>query len=60
MIGQIASTTNGRGIFVYDRGGDGDSMFRFYISHGLDFIVHPERQQRTAPRGNTENEARTA
>ena len=39
VIGQIASTTNGRGIFVYDRGGDGDGMFGFYIRHGLDFIV---------------------
>ncbi len=39
VIGQIASTTNGRGMFVYDRGGDGDNMFRFYIDHGLDFIV---------------------
>lgn len=39
VIGQIASTTNGRGIFVYDRGGDGDNMFRFYIDHGYDFIV---------------------
>lgn len=39
VIGQIASTTNGRGIFVFDRGGDGDSMFRFYIRHGLDFVV---------------------
>ena len=29
VIGQIASTTNGRGIFVYDRGGDGDGMFGF-------------------------------
>lgn len=39
VIGQIASTTNGRGIFVYDRGGDGDNMFKFYIDHGYDFIV---------------------
>lgn len=39
VIGQIASTTNNRGIFVYDRGGDGDNMFRFYIDHGYDFIV---------------------
>lgn len=39
VIGQIASTTNGRGIFVYDRGGDGDGMFKFYIDHGYDFIV---------------------
>ena len=39
VIGQIASTTNGRGIFVYDRGGDGDGMLGFYIRHGLDFIV---------------------
>ena len=39
VIGQIAATTNGRGIFVYDRGGDGDGMFGFYIRHGLDFIV---------------------
>ena len=31
VIGQIASTTNGRGIFVYDRGGDGDNLFKFYI-----------------------------
>ena len=28
-----------KGIFVYDRGGDGDDMFGFYIRHGLDFIV---------------------
>ena len=39
VIGQIASTTNGRGIFVYDRGGDGDNLFKFYIDHGYDFIV---------------------
>ena len=39
VIGQIASTTNGRGIFVYDRGGDWDNMFTFYIDHGYDFIV---------------------
>ena len=39
VIGQIASTTNGRGIFVCDRGGDGDNMFKFYIDHGYDFIV---------------------
>ena len=38
-IGQIASTTNGHGIFVYDRGGDGDGMFRFCSSRALDFIV---------------------
>ena len=39
VIGQIASTTNGRGMFVYDRGGDGDNLFKFYIDHGYDFIV---------------------
>ncbi len=39
VVGQIASATNRRGIFVYDRGGDGDNMFKFYIDHGYDFIV---------------------
>lgn len=39
VIGQIFAATNGRGIFVYDRGGDGDAMFTFYIDNGLDFIV---------------------
>ena len=39
IVGQIASATNRRGIFVYDRGGDGDNMFKFYIDHGYDFIV---------------------
>ena len=39
VIGQIASTTDKRGIFVYDRGGDGDNMFKFYIDNGYDFIV---------------------
>ena len=39
VIGKIASTTNGRGIFVYDRGGEGDNLFKFYIDHGYDFIV---------------------
>lgn len=39
VVGQIASATNGRGISVYDRGGDGDNMFKFYIDHGYDFIV---------------------
>lgn len=39
VVGQIASTTGGRGIFVYDRGGDGDNLFKFYIDHGYNFIV---------------------
>lgn len=39
VIGRIASTTNNRGIFVYDRGGDGDNLFKFYIDHGYNFIV---------------------
>jgi len=39
VVGQIASATNIRGIFVYDRGGDGDGLFKFYIDHGYDFIV---------------------
>ncbi len=39
VIGQIASATNKRGIFVYDRGGDADNLFSFYIDHGYDFIV---------------------
>lgn len=39
FLGQIASATNRRGIFVCDRGGDGDNMFKFYIDHGYDFIV---------------------
>lgn len=39
VVGQIASATNRRGIFVCDRGGDGDNMFKFYIDHGYDFIV---------------------
>lgn len=39
FLGQIASATNRRGIFVYDREGDEDNMFRFYIDHGYNFIV---------------------
>ena len=39
VVGQIASATNRRGIFVCDRGGDGDNMFKFHIDHGYDFIV---------------------
>src|SRR5574344_21270 len=39
VVGQIASATNNRGIFVYARGGDGDKLFKFYIDHGYGFIV---------------------
>ena len=38
-IMQIALATDNRGIYVYDRGGDSETMFRFYVGNGLDFIV---------------------
>ena len=35
----VASSLEKRGIYVYDRGGDGDWLFDFFIAEGLDFIV---------------------
>ena len=39
MIRDIAHAADGRGIYVYDRGGDGDWLFDFFLAEGLDFIV---------------------
>ena len=39
VIGKIARACEGRGIYVYDRGGDGDWLFDFFVKEGLDFIV---------------------
>ena len=39
MIRDIAHAAGRRGIYVYDRGGDGDWLFDFFVSEGLDFIV---------------------
>ena len=39
VIMQVALATNKRGIYVYDRGGDGDVMFAFFLENALDFIV---------------------
>lgn len=39
VIMQVALATSKRGIYVYDRGGDGDVMFAFFLENALDFIV---------------------
>lgn len=39
IIGDIARAAEKRGIYVYDRGGDGDWLFDFFLGEGLDFIV---------------------
>lgn len=39
VIGKIARACEGRGIYVYDRGGDGNWLFDFFVKEGLDFIV---------------------
>ena len=39
VIRRIARAAERRGIYVYDRGGDGDWLFDFFIAEGLDFIV---------------------
>ena len=39
MIKAISSASEKRGIYVYDRGGDGDWLFNLFITEGLDFIV---------------------
>lgn len=39
IIRDIAHAAEKRGIYVYDRGGDGDWLFNFFLSEGLDFIV---------------------
>ena len=39
VIKSLADALDRRGIYVYDRGGDGDWLFSFFIKEGLDFIV---------------------
>ena len=39
MIRDVARECERRGIYVYDRGGDGNWLFDFFIAEGLDFIV---------------------
>lgn len=39
VMGKIAKACEGRGIYVYDRGGDGNWLFDFFVKEGLDFIV---------------------
>ena len=39
VMGKIARACEGRGIYVYDRGGDGNWLFDFFVKEGLDFIV---------------------
>jgi len=39
VIKSLADALGRRGIYVYDRGGDGDWLFSFFIKEGLNFIV---------------------
>ena len=39
VIRDVARECEKRGIYVYDRGGDGNWLFDFFIAEGLDFIV---------------------
>ena len=39
VIRDVARECERRGIYVYDRGGDGNWLFDFFIAEGLDFIV---------------------
>ena len=39
VVRKISGAVDKRGIYVYDRGGDGDWLFDFFIEEGLDFIV---------------------
>jgi len=39
LIGDIAEAAENRGIYVYDRGGDGNWLLDFFLGRGLDFIV---------------------
>ena len=39
IIDSIRAEVGNKGIYVYDRGGDRNEIFRYFISNGLDFIV---------------------
>jgi hypothetical protein len=39
VVRKISGAVDKRGVYVYDRGGDGDWLFDFFIEEGLDFIV---------------------
>ena len=39
LIRGISSATGKRGVYVYDRGGDGDPTFDFFLEESLDFVV---------------------
>ena len=39
IVDSIRKAVGNRGIYVYDRGGDRNEIFRYFIEHGLAFIV---------------------
>ena len=39
MFGIIIAATGGRGIFIYDRGGDNIEFYRYFLEKNVDFIV---------------------
>ena len=39
VFGVIIDATGGRGIFIYDRGGDNIEFYRYFLRKNVDFIV---------------------
>lgn len=39
VFGVIIGATGGRGIFIYDRGGDNIEFYRYFLRKNVDFIV---------------------
>ena len=39
VFGIIIAATGGRGIFIYDRGGDNIEFYRYFLEKNVDFIV---------------------
>ena len=55
IIDSIRAEVGNRGIYVYDRGGDRNEIFRYFIEHGLAFIVRMMKKRYLVHNGERMN-----
>ena len=55
IVDSIRKAVGNRGIYVYDRGGDRNEIFRYFIEHGLAFIVRMMRKRYLVHNGERVN-----
>ena len=55
IVDSIRKEVGNRGIYVYDRGGDRNEIFRYFIEHGLAFIVRMMKKRYLVHNGERMN-----